>query len=72
MSIYELNVGGSGVVDYIDGENDFTKRLLALGCTKETHITLKKIAPLGDPIIINFRGFDIALRKKEAKYIKIK
>ena len=72
MSIYELNVGGSGVVDYIDGENNFTKRLLALGCTKGTHITLKKIAPLGDPIIINFRGFDIALRKKEAKYIKIK
>nr|WP_195365876.1 ferrous iron transport protein A [[Eubacterium] tenue] len=72
MSIYELNVGGSGVVDYIDGENDFTKRLLVLGCTKGTYITLKKIAPLGDPIIINFRGFDIALRKKEAKYIKIK
>lgn len=72
MSIYELNVGDSGVVDYIDGENDFTKRLLALGCTEGTHITLKKIAPLGDPIIINFRGFDIVLRKKEAKYIKIK
>ena len=72
MSIYELNVGDSGVVDYIDGENDFTKRLLALGCTEGTHIILKKIAPLGDPIIINFRGFDIALRKKEAKYIKIK
>lgn len=72
MSIYELNVGDSGVVDYIDGKNDFTKRLLALGCTKGTHITLKKIAPLGDPIIINFRGFDIALRKKEAKCIKIK
>lgn len=42
MSIYELNVGDSGVVDYIDGENDFTKRLLALGCTEGTHITLKK------------------------------
>lgn len=72
MSVYELKLGSSGVVDYIDGENDFTKRLLALGCTKGTTITLKKVAPLGDPIIVSFRGFDIALRKKEAKYIKIK
>ncbi|MDU5021233.1 MAG: FeoA domain-containing protein, partial [Clostridiales bacterium] len=37
-----------------------------------TTIKIKKIAPLGDPIIINFRGFDIAIRKKEAESIKIK
>ena len=64
MSVYELKLGISAVVDYIDRKNDFTKRLLALGCTKGTTIILKKVAPLGDPIIVNFRGFDIALRKK--------
>lgn len=72
MNLSELKIGGSGVVDYIFGNNDFTRRLLALGCIEGTKITLKKVAPLGDPIIVNFRGFDIALRKKEAKFIKIK
>ncbi|WP_373599763.1 FeoA family protein [Paraclostridium bifermentans] len=72
MSVHKMQVGSSAVIDYIQGNNDFTRRLLALGCTEGTKITLKKIAPLGDPMVINFRGFDIALRKQEAKFIKIK
>lgn len=72
MNVNELSIGDSGIIDYIFGNKDFTKRLLALGCIEGTKITVKKIAPLGDPIIVNFRGFDIALRKKEAKTIKIK
>ena len=72
MNVNILSIGSSGIVDYIFGENDFTKRLLALGCIEGTKITVKKVAPLGDPIIVNFRGFDIALRKREAEYIKIK
>lgn len=72
VSVNKLSIGSSGIVDYVFGENDFTKRLLALGCIEGTKITVKKVAPLGDPIIVNFRGFDIALRKREAEYIKIK
>ena len=48
------------------------KRLLALGCIEGTTIEYKRCAPLGDPIIVNFRGFDLALRKKDAKNIFIK
>lgn len=72
MDITQMNVGSEGIVDYILGNRAFTKRLLSLGCIEGTTIKIKKIAPLGDPIIINFRGFDIAIRKKEAESIKIK
>ncbi|MGL5756192.1 MAG: FeoA family protein [Paraclostridium sp.] len=72
MDITQMSVGSKGTVDYIQGNGSFTRRLLSLGCTEGTPIQIKKIAPLGDPIIINFRGFDIAIRKKEAEFIKIK
>ncbi|CEN27088.1 FeoA family protein [Paraclostridium sordellii] len=72
MDITQMNVGSEGIIDYILGNSAFTKRLLSLGCIEGTTIKIKKIAPLGDPIIINFRGFDIAIRKKEAESIKIK
>ena len=46
-------------------DSPFTKRLLSLGCNKGTKIKLK-IAPFGDPILINFHGFDLAIRKDAA------
>jgi ferrous iron transport protein A len=44
---------------------------MALGCIEGTEISLKKRAPLGDPILINLRGFDLAIRKKDAKFISV-
>lgn len=71
MSINNLKIGDIGIIDYIAGNDKLTKRLLSLGCTKGTSIKLKRKAPLGDPIILTVRGFDIALRKKDAKYIHL-
>ena len=51
---------------------ELVKRLLALGCISNTEIEVKKIAPLGDPIVVRFRGFDLALRKSDAKNISLK
>ena len=48
------------------------KRLLALGCVEGTEIEIKKIAPFGDPIVVRFRGFDLAIRKSDAKNIFLK
>ena len=45
------------------------KRLKALGCVKGTQVKIKLVAPLGDPILISFRGFDLAIRKNDAKNI---
>ncbi|QJA10053.1 ferrous iron transport protein A [Romboutsia sp. CE17] len=72
MTVYDLKVGQKGLIDNIDGNDKLVKRLLALGCTNNTEIEVKKIAPFGDPIIIRFRGFDIALRRSDAKNIFLK
>jgi ferrous iron transport protein A len=72
MTVYDLKVGQKGIIDNIHGNEKLTKRLLALGCINETEIEIKKIAPLGDPILIRFRGFDLAIRKKDAKNMFLK
>ncbi|MBC5625954.1 ferrous iron transport protein A [Clostridium sp. NSJ-49] len=69
MCICDLKLGEKGIIDKINGDSKLAKRLFALGCIEGTEIELKRIAPLGDPIILNLRGFDLAIRKKDAKNI---
>lgn len=72
MSICSLNPGEKGIISSIKGDTKLVKRLFALGCIEGTEVELRRRAPLGDPIIINFRGFDLAIRKKDAKNILLK
>lgn len=72
MTVYDLKVGEKGIINNIYGNEKLAKRLLALGCINETEIEVKKIAPLGDPILVRFRGFDLAIRKSDAKNISLK
>lgn len=72
MTVYDLRVGQKGIIDNIYGNEKLAKRLLALGCTNNTEIEVRKIAPLGDPILVRFRGFDLAIRKNDAKNINLK
>ncbi|SKA78398.1 ferrous iron transport protein A [Caloramator quimbayensis] len=72
MCICDLTVGKKGYICDIQGNELLAKRLLSLGATYGTEVYIKNYAPLGDPIIISFRGFDLAIRKKDAKYIFVK
>ena len=72
MTVYDLKVGENGIINNIYGNEKLAKRLLALGCINETEIEVRKIAPLGDPILVRFRGFDLAIRKSDAKNISLK
>lgn len=72
MSICDLMIGKKGYIKNISGDEKLAKRLSALGCTEGTEIFVKTIAPLGDPIIISLRGFNMAIRKKDAKNIYLK
>lgn len=72
MSIFNLNPGERGIITAIQGNSKLTKRLSALGCIEGTTIEFKRKAPLGDPVIVNFRGFDLAIRKKDAQCISLK
>lgn len=72
MSICDLKIGQVARIYKIIGNDKLTKRLRALGCIEGTEIILKRIAPLGDPLLLSLRGFNIAIRKKDAKNILVK
>jgi ferrous iron transport protein A len=69
MTIFNMKVGQSGTISDVGGDPRLAKRLRALGCVKGTQVKVKLVAPLGDPILISFRGFDLAIRKTDAKNI---
>lgn len=69
MSLYDLNLNGKGKVKNITGDERLAKRLSALGFTEGTEIKVKNFAPFGDPILVSVRGYDIAIRRNDAKNI---
>lgn len=71
MSLCDLQIGEFATINEVKGNDKLAKRLLALGCIEGTQIQLKRVAPLGDPLIVNLRGFDLAIRKKDARNILI-
>lgn len=72
MTVYDLKVGQKGLVNNIGGNTKLAKRLLALGCINNTEIEVRNIAPFGDPIVVRFRGLDLAIRKVDARNILLK
>ncbi|MGG7163589.1 FeoA family protein [Clostridium ihumii] len=71
MTLYDLKSGDTAYIKNLLFNNKFSKRLLALGFIEGTKVTMKQVAPLGDPIIINVKGTNLAIRKKDAKLINI-
>lgn len=64
-------VGEIGVVKKVDGEPRIKRRLFDMGITPGTQIYLRKKAPLGDPLEITLRGYELTLRKSEAERIEM-
>ncbi|MCL2665645.1 MAG: ferrous iron transport protein A [Defluviitaleaceae bacterium] len=71
MTLDELPVGGNGRVKSVGGEKLLRRRLLEMGITPRTVVTVKKAAPLGDPIELFLRGYVLSLRLEDAKRIEI-
>ena len=72
MTLDELNIGETAVIAAVGGEGDLRCRLLDMGLIPKTKVTLQKIAPMGDPIEIHIRGYELTLRKEEAEKIDVK
>ena len=67
MTIRDFNPGESAeIVGFAPGDAAYRKRILEMGLTKGTLITIVKKAPLGDPVEITVRGYQLSLRKEEA------
>ena len=71
MTLDELKVGESGRILAVEGEGPLRCRLLDMGLTPRTKVTLQKIAPLGDPIEIHVRGYELTLRAADARLIRV-
>jgi len=71
MTLRDLKIGKSGRVLTVGGENKLRRRLLDMGITPRTLITVKKVAPLGDPIEIILRGYVLSLRLDDAEKITV-
>ena len=66
-TLADLDVGDSGrVKGFAKGNKEYRKKLLAMGLIKGTELTVKRVAPMGDPVEINTRGYSLTLRKDEA------
>lgn len=70
-TLAELSVGDRGVVAKVNGEGAIRRRLFDMGITPGAEVYLRKKAPLGDPIEIAIRGYELTLRKAEAANVEI-
>jgi ferrous iron transport protein A len=70
--IKDLKVGDEAeIAGFYDGDIDYQRKLLSMGLTRGAKIKVLRIAPLGDPMVIEVRGGNVSLRKKEADILKI-
>jgi Fe2+ transport system protein FeoA len=72
MRIDELLPGQGGTIERVGGEGELRDRLLDMGLTPGTHILLRKAAPLGDPIQLSLRGYELTIRKADAARIAVR
>jgi ferrous iron transport protein A len=72
MKLSELGVGETAeVVAFATGSRGYRTRLMSMGLTPGTLFTLKRLAPMGDPVEIEVRGFALTLRKQEAEAVRV-
>lgn len=71
IPLSELPVGHSAIVTDIFSANETKRRLMDMGITKRIRVLLRKVAPLGDPLEISLRGYELTLRKSEAQMISV-
>lgn len=71
FSLAQMPTGKSGAIRTVGGEGVLRRRLLDMGLTPNTIVLVRKKAPLGDPIEIFLRGYELTLRVEEAKHILV-
>ena len=68
-TLKDIKVGQTAVVVKLNGEGPVRRRIMDMGITKRVEVFVRKVAPLGDPIEVTVRGYELSLRKKEAACI---
>ena len=71
MTLRNVGVGQTVTVSKITGVGASKRRIMAMGLTKGTSVYVRKVAPLGDPIEVTVRGYELSLRKADAELIEV-
>ena len=70
-TLRDVEIGGSATVKRPHGEGATKRRIMDMGITKGTNIKVRKLAPLGDPLELTVRGYELSLRKADAEMIEV-
>ena len=70
-TLREVPIGSANRVVKIHGEGAVRRRIMDMGLTKGVEVTVRKVAPLGDPIQLNVRGYELSIRKADAEMVEV-
>ena len=71
MTLNDLKIGQKSKIIAVNGEGALRRRLLDMGLTPHTEIMVRKVAPMGDPIEIHLRGYELTIRIEDAENIEV-
>lgn len=71
MTLDQIAVGSEAIITKVGGEGELRLRLLDMGLIPKTKVTVRKMAPMGDPIEIQVRGYELTIRKEDAGKIEV-
>lgn len=71
MTLKEVKPGQTVTVERLNGSGALRRRIMDMGVTRGTLVYVRKVAPLGDPVEVNVRGYELSLRKSEAENIEV-
>ena len=72
MTLGDAKVGSTLVVTKIEGDSAYKRRIMDMGITKGSELFIRKVAPLGDPVEITVRGYELTVRKADAQCVEVK
>lgn len=70
-TLKDIKIGRSATVVKLHGEGALRRRIMDMGITKGTEVLVRKVAPLGDPLELSVRGYELSLRKEDAELIEV-
>ena len=70
-TLRDVPVGGKALGKRIHGEGPLRRRIMDMGITKGTEVYVRKVAPLGDPVELTVRGYELSIRKNEAEAVEV-
>jgi len=70
-TLKDVKIGERAVIEKLHGEGALKRRLMDMGLTKDTEVYVRKVAPLGDPMELTVRGYELSVRKGDAELIEV-